>query len=80
MNDSVFNRPPRTISVEALVARDALAEMALDLSMTAEIVADHASRASLDPLEQTIRALRAGVLSIGMTFREIEAAEKREAA
>ena len=67
-------------SVAAILARDALAELVLDLAATAEAIADHAPRASLDRLEKAILALRTRVPSIGMTFREIEAAAKRRAA
>ncbi len=44
-------------SVAAILARDALAELVLDLAATAEAIADHAPRASLDRLEKAILAL-----------------------
>ena len=63
-------------TAQSVLARDAIAELALDLSALAEIVADHAPRASLPVLEKAIHGLRAGVLMIGQTFREAEAAEQ----
>jgi hypothetical protein len=73
------NHPPAK-SVPTILARDTIAELALDLAATAEILADHAPRATLPTLEKAIHALRAAVLMIGQTFREAEAAEKQEAA
>jgi hypothetical protein len=70
----VISRPSRR-QVASVLARDALAEMALDLAVTAEAIADYAPRASLPMLEKSIFALRAGVLQIGMTLREAQAAE-----
>lgn len=62
-------------SVVSILARDTIAELALDLAAIAEIVADHAPRATLPAIERAILALRAAVLMIGQTFREAEAAE-----
>lgn len=76
MSAPVLVSSPKTAT--SILARDTLAEMALDLAVTAEIVADSAPRASLPALEKAIHALRSGVLLIGMTFREAEAAEKSE--
>lgn len=67
-------------SVTSILARDTIAELALDLAVTAEVVADFAPRAGLPTLENAIHALRASVLMIGQTFREAEAAERQEAA
>ncbi len=70
----------RSKCAASILSRDAIAELASDLAATAEIVADYAPRSSLASLEKAIHALRSGVLLIGMTFREAEAAEKSEAA
>jgi hypothetical protein len=78
MTTHPFPHPAKT--EQSIIARDAIAELALDLSALAEIVADHAPRASLPALEKAIHGLRDGVLMIGQTFREAEAAEKSEAA
>lgn len=78
MTAPMLPHPSKTVA--SILARDALAELALDLAATAEILAEHAPRASLPTLEQTIHALRAGVLLIGKTFRDAEDAEKSEAA
>lgn len=77
---TVQSFPHPTKSVASILARDAIAELALDLAATAEIVADHAPRSTLPTIERAIHALRAAVLMIGQTFREAEAAEKQEAA
>lgn len=63
-------------TTQSILARDAIAELALDLCAIAELVADNAPRASLPTLEKAIHGLRAGVLMIGQTFREAEAAEQ----
>lgn len=74
MNAPANINPSKT--VQSILARDTIAELALDLSALAEIVANNATRASLPRLEKAIHGLRAGVLLIGQTFREAEAAEQ----
>lgn len=70
----------RSKNAASILSRDAIAELASDLAVTAEIVADCAPRASLPALEKAIHSLRSGILLIGITFREAEAAEKSGAA
>lgn len=78
MTAHLLPHPAKT--TQSILARDAIAELALDVRALAELVADNAPRASLSTLEKAIHGLRAGVLMIGKTFREAEAAEKPEAA
>lgn len=69
-----LTRPVRK-SAAAVLARDAIASMADEVALLADTVADYARSASLPRIELAILALRAGVLELGLTYKEAAAAE-----
>lgn len=73
MNAPVIVGSRRTVA--AIVGRDALAELALDLSAFAQVLASEAPRASAASLQTCIGSVREIVAGMGETLKTVVEAE-----